>query len=183
MGEAVARLGIVREMTAEAKQPKWIASWLATGLVIAQIALLFVLGGGDIRWLRYVGFLLWAVSALFGWLPIIHFKRHGGVARGESYVKTTRVVDTGLYAIVRHPQFVAWPLMAVAVALVSQHPVVIAVGVVAFVMACVDFRAVDARNVAKFGDDYLEYMERVPGWNFVAGLWRWMRRSKTHPSR
>ncbi len=173
---------MVGSMTGEAKEPRWIASWLATGLVIGQIVLLFVLGGGDIAWLRYVGFLLWALAAVFGWLPIIHFKRHGGVSRGDSYVKTSRLVDTGLYAIVRHPQFVAWPLMAVAVALVSQHSVVIAMGVAAFVLACIDFRAVDARNVAKFGDEYREYMERVPGWNFVAGLWHWMRRSKVHPS-
>jgi len=113
----------------------------------------------------------------------VHFKRHGGVAHGDSYIKTTRLVDTGLYAIVRHPQFVAWPLMAVAVAMVSQHQVVIGMGVVAFVMACVDFGAVDARNVAKFGDEYRRYMERVPGWNFIAGLWRWMRRSEAHPSK
>jgi protein-S-isoprenylcysteine O-methyltransferase Ste14 len=174
---------MVGVMTAEAKQPRWIASWLATGLVIGQIVLLIVLGGGDVAWLRYAGFSLWAVSAVFGWLPIIHFKKHGGVARGDSYVKTTRLVDTGLYAIVRHPQFIAWPLMAVAVALVSQHPVVIGMGVVAFAMACVDFRAVDARNVDKFGDEYREYMERVPGWNFVAGLWRWMRRLRERSSR
>ena len=32
-------------------------------------------------------------------------------------MQSHRLVDTGLYAIVRHPQFVAWPLMAVAVSL------------------------------------------------------------------
>jgi protein-S-isoprenylcysteine O-methyltransferase Ste14 len=169
-------------MTGEAEQPTWIASWLATGLVICQIVLLFVLGGGDAGWLRVAGFSLWAVAAVFGWLPIVHFKRHGGVAHGDSYVRTTRLVDTGLYAIVRHPQFVAWPMMAAAVAMVSQHPVVIGMGVVAFALACVDFRAVDARNIDKFGDAYREYMERVPGWNFVAGVWRRVRRRPTHPS-
>jgi protein-S-isoprenylcysteine O-methyltransferase Ste14 len=169
-------------MTVEAKQPKWIASWLVTGLVIGQIVLLIVLGGGDIAWLRYSGFSLWTVAAVFGWLPIIQFKRHGGVAAGDSYVETTRLVDTGLYAIVRHPQYVAWPMMAAAVALVSQHPVVIAMGAVAVGLACIDFRTVDARNVAKFGDEYREYMERVPGWNPVAGLWRRIRRSRTRPS-
>jgi protein-S-isoprenylcysteine O-methyltransferase Ste14 len=164
-------------------EPRWIASWLATGLVIGQIVLLFMLGGGDIGWLRYMGFGLWALAAVFGWVPIIQFKRHGGVARGDSYVKTTRLVDTGLYAIVRHPQFVAWPMMAVAVALVSQHLVVVTMGVAAGVLACVDFRAVDARNVAKFGEEYRRYQERVPGWNFVAGLWRLVRHPRTHRTR
>ena len=169
-------------MTVEPKQPKWIASWLATGLVIGQIVLLIVLGGGEIRWLRYAGFTLWVIAAVLAWVPVFQFRRHGGVAPGNSYVKTTRLVDTGLYAVVRHPQFLAWPLMAIAVALVSQHLVVIAMGAVAFVLACVDFRAVDARNVAKFGEEYRQYQERVPGWNVVAGLWRWMRRSRMHSS-
>jgi protein-S-isoprenylcysteine O-methyltransferase Ste14 len=157
------------------EEPQWTASWIATGLTIGQIILLFVLGGGEIAWLRYVGFTLWALAAVFGWLPIYQFMKHGGVAEGDSYVKTSRLVDTGLYAIVRHPQFVAWPLMNVAVALVSQHPLVIIVGAVAFALSVVDFRKVDARNIEKFGDDYREYMARVPGWNFVVGLWRWGR--------
>ena len=155
-------------------EPNWTASWIATGLTIGQIVLLIVFGGGQIAWLRYAGFVLWALAAVFGWVPIYQFKRCGGVAKGDSYIKTTRLVDTGLYAIVRHPQFVAWPLMNVAVALVAQSAAVVAMGAVAFVLACLDFRKVDARNVAKFGDEYRRYMQRVPGWNFVAGLWRWV---------
>ena len=154
------------------RKPKWIASWMATGLVVGQIAL----GGGDIAWLRYTGFALWSLAAVFGWVPIYQFKKRGGVVKGDSYIKTTRLVDTGLYAVVRHPQFVAWPLMSVALALVSQHLAVVIMGAVAFVLACVDFRKADERNIEKFGEEYRVYMERVPGWNFIAGLWRWARR-------
>ena len=158
------------------REPNWIASWAATVLVIAQIVFLFAFGAGDIAWLRYFGFVLWALAAVFGWLPIYQFRKTGGVTAGDSYMETTRLVDTGLYAIVRHPQFVAWPLMAVAVSLVSQHLLIIVMGAIACALASVDFRRVDARNVAKFGDEYLRYMERVPGWNFVLGTWRRLRR-------
>jgi len=158
------------------RPPGWIAAWIATGLVISQIVLLILLGAGDLAWLRYVGFAVWALAAVFGWVPIYQFRKSGGVARGDSYVKTTRLVDTGLYAIVRHPQFVAWPLMCVAVALVSQHPVVIGLGAAGFVLSCVGFRAADEQGIEQFGDDYRAYMEQVPGWNFIAGWWRWTRR-------
>lgn len=158
------------------KKPMWVASWVAAALLIAQIVLLVVLGGGDIDWFRYTGFGLWTVAAVFGWVPIYQFKKRGGVAKGDSYVRTTRIVDTGLYALIRHPQFAAWPLMSVALALISQHPLVIAMGAAAFVLACLDFRKVDARNISKFGEEYRDYMERVPGWNIVAGMWRWVRR-------
>lgn len=161
---------------AVSRAPGWIAAWLATGLVISQIVLLVVLDAGDLAWLRCVGFALWALAALFGWLPIWQFKKSGGVARGASYVETTRLVDTGLYAIIRHPQFVAWPLMCVAVTLVSQHPAVVGLGAAGFVLSCVGFRRADEQGIEKFGDQYRAYMERVPGWNLVAGLWRWTRR-------
>jgi protein-S-isoprenylcysteine O-methyltransferase Ste14 len=161
----------------------WTLAWIATGLLIGEIVLLIVGGGGDIAWLRYAGFALWALSAVFGWVPMFQFKRHGGVAPGDSYMETTRLVETGLYAIVRHPQFVAWPMMSVAVALVSQHLAVIVMGAGATVLACLDLRAVDEREIEKFGDAYRDYMERVPGWNFVAGLWRWVRRRGADRSR
>jgi protein-S-isoprenylcysteine O-methyltransferase Ste14 len=160
----------------------WIAAWIATGLVISQIVLLILLGAGDLAYLRYVGFAIWALAALFGWLPIWQFKKSGGVAKGAAYVETTRLVDTGLYAIVRHPQFVAWPLMCAAVALVSQHPAVIGLGAVGFVFSCVGFRAADEQGIEKFGDEYRAYMERVPGWNFLAGFWRWARRRAGTPA-
>jgi protein-S-isoprenylcysteine O-methyltransferase Ste14 len=163
-------------------EPRWTAAWVATGLIIAQIVLLVVLGGGQIGWLRALGWALWILAAIFGWWPIYEFKSRGGVARGDSYVMTTRLVDSGPYAIVRHPQFVAWPLMSVAVALISQQPVVIAMGAAALVLSSLDFRREDTRNLEKFGEEYRKYMERVPGWNFVAGVWRWaVRRLSTRP--
>ncbi len=163
-------------------EPHWVASWIAAVLTLGQIALLIALGGGEIIWLRSAGFAFWTLAAVFGCLPIYQLKRHGGVAKGASYMETTQVVDTGIYAIVRHPQFVAWPLMNVALAFMSQNPMVVAMGAAAFVLACVDFRTVDARNVDKFGDAYRDYVIRVPGWNFIAGLWRWAQRA-TNTSR
>jgi protein-S-isoprenylcysteine O-methyltransferase Ste14 len=165
-----------RDPGPEPTEPRWIASWLATAAVFAQIVLTIVLGTGDIAPFRYLGFGLWALAAVFGWVPIVQFKRSGGVAAGDSYMETTRIVDTGLYAIVRHPQYVAWPLMAVAVALVSQHPIVVMLGAAALVLSSIDFRKVDEQCIGKFGDEYRAYMQRVPAWNFLAGLWRWSNR-------
>lgn len=170
------------QMRDRSREPQWTAAWIATGLTVAQIILLIVFGSGEIAWLRYVGFAIWTLAVVFGWVPIYQFKRGGGVGKGNSYIETTLLVDTGLYSIVRHPQFVAWPLMNLAVSLVSQHPLIIAMGAVALVLAAVEFRKADARNIKKFGQGYRAYMERVPGWNFIAGIWRWMRR-KLHDDR
>lgn len=155
---------------------EYLASTIGSVLVVAQLILFIIWGTGDVGWLTYVGFVLWWVGVIFAWVPIFQFKRQGGVAKGESYIRTTVLVDTGFYAIVRHPQFIAWPMFTVALMLLSQHWVVVALGVLSFPLLCVDFHKVDARNIEKFGDAYVEYAARVPGWNPVEGLWRLLRR-------
>jgi len=155
---------------------KYWASTAGTGLILAQIVLWAIYGSGDIRWLALVGVALWCVGVIFAWVPILQLKRQGGVTKGDSYVKTTVLVDTGLYAIVRHPQFLSWPMFSVAVALIVQRWPVSVVGAVSVVLVCLDFRKADEGGIEKFGDAYREYMKRVPAWNPIAGVWRWIRR-------
>ncbi|MBM4029289.1 MAG: hypothetical protein FJ280_28415, partial [Planctomycetes bacterium] len=59
--------------------------------------------------------------SIFGWLPIFTFKKMGGVSKGQSYIHTTALVDRGIYAIVRHPQYLAGILMGMALPFISQH--------------------------------------------------------------
>jgi len=51
-----------------------------------------------------IGWVVWAFGMVLVMAPIIMFPRRGDVAKGKSFVHTTRLVDTGIYAIVRHPQ-------------------------------------------------------------------------------
>lgn len=157
------------------------ASSLGSALTVAQVVLWLLLGGGPVRWLVLCGVALWCVGVVFAWLPIIQFKRQGGVAKGDSYVKTTVLVDSGIYAIVRHPQFVSWPMFAVALMLMVQHWVVVVLGVASIALYVTDFRKVDALAVERFGEPYREYMARVPGWNPIAGVWRLLRRGAVRP--
>jgi len=52
-----------------------------------------------------LGWVVWAIGMVLVMAPIILFPSRGGVPRGESFVHTTRLVDTGIYAVVRHPQY------------------------------------------------------------------------------
>ena len=145
-------------------------SCIAAPLTVAQIVLAFVLSQPGSEVLRWIGWALWWVGVVFGWLPIFTLLRKGNVPKGKSYVHTARLVDTGIYAIVRHPQMgTAWLLMSVALMLITQHWISVALGVPAMVLAYVDLLKADRRLVEKFGDAYRRYMERVPRVNFVAG--------------
>ena len=123
-------------------------------------------------WAANLGWLVLAVSGVFGWLPIFEFRRRGGVPEGDSYVRTTRLVTTGVYGVVRHPQFLAGILIAVSMMLLSQHLHSVVAGLVAAVVYASEVPPADRRLVTKFGEPYRRYMERVPALNFVAGLAR-----------
>lgn len=158
---------------------QWKKYWASTAgsvAVVAQVVLWIIWGFGEIAWLALGGFALWWVAVVFAWVPIFQLKRRGGVAKGASYVKTTVLVDTGIYAIVRHPQFISWPMFSAALMLMVQHWLAVALGVVSIVLFSIDFRHVDQGEIDKFGDAYRDYMKRVPGWNPVVGVLRLIRR-------
>ncbi len=123
----------------------------------------------------YVGTFLWVLSAMFGILPIYEFRKKGGVPEGSSYIHTTELVDTGVYSIVRHPQYLAGLLIILALILMTQHWLSVTAGVVAFVAFYIDTLVADPRLVEKFGEEYREYMNRVPRMNFMLGIVRRLR--------
>ena len=159
------------------KLPPFLLASIAGVLTVAQIVLAFFLRRPGPEALEWVGWICLWTSAIFGWLPIITFRRKGGVAQGESYMKTTVLVDTGIYAIVRHPQGgTAWLLINLGVMLIAQHWSSVILGLVSMVLVYLDTLKADQYCIEKFGDAYRRYMERVPRVNFVAGIIRLLRR-------
>jgi protein-S-isoprenylcysteine O-methyltransferase Ste14 len=149
---------------------------IASALTIAQIVLASTAYRSDPEGLVWAGWICLWTSAVFGWLPIITFRRKGGVGKGESYIKTTVLVDNGIYAIVRHPQMgVAWMLICAGLMLITRHWASVALGILAMVLVYLDLLKADRRCVDKFGAAYEDYMQRVPRVNVVAGVLRLLR--------
>jgi protein-S-isoprenylcysteine O-methyltransferase Ste14 len=146
---------------------------VASILIVTQYILaFFIYRLPGLKALQWVGWAIWVLSLIFGIGPILILRRYGGVAKGESFVKTTRLVDTSLYAIVRHPQYLSGILFNVALMLLAQHWLVILLGVVSAVLIWLDIQEADQDGIQKFGDEYRQYMERVPQINFLLGVFR-----------
>ena len=149
--------------------------------MIAQIILVFVLGKfneAGINLLMYAGWVVWALSVVFGWMPILILKRKGGVKKGKSYVNTTVLVNSGFYSIVRHPQYTAGILFSLALILISQNWLIAAIGFVVIVLLYIDILKADKYEIEKFGDEYKRYMKKVPGTNFILGIIKLLRRGE-----
>ena len=129
--------------------------------------------------LAYTGVGLYVFAGIvFGWLPVIEFRKKGKVKDGESYIHTTQIVDTGIYSIVRHPQYVTFMLWAIAGILLFQHWIVILLGFPVFPVTYIDLIRADEDAIKKFGDNYKAYMKRVPRANFLVGIIRVLRQKK-----
>jgi len=154
---------------------------LVSILFISQIIVGFYLlsGVSQIEVLAYVGVGLYVFSGLvFGWLPVFEFRRKGGVKRGKSYIHTTQLVDTGIYSIVRHPQYVTFILWAIAGMLLFQHWIVVLLGIPIFPLTYIDLIKADKDAIEKLGDDYKRYMKRVPRMNLLLGILRLLRQRR-----
>ena len=160
------------------KRLVWPFVWGAWSiLIVLQIILSFFLyNRAGLPILRHVGWITMAVSAVFGWLPIFAFRKKGGVPKGKSYIQTTVLVDSGIYAVVRHPQFLAGILLSLALILITQHWLIAVIGVMAMVLNYLIALRADQELIEKFGDDYIRYIEKVPRMNFLAWLMRVLRR-------
>jgi protein-S-isoprenylcysteine O-methyltransferase Ste14 len=130
--------------------------------------------------LRVVGWTIWALGSVFAILPIFALRTRGRVPEGKSYMETTALVDTGIYAIARHPQGgTAGILLNLALALIGQHWMPVVLAALGITLIYMDTFNADEGCIEKFGEEYVRYMQRVPRVNFVAGLLRLLAHRRT----
>lgn len=131
-----------------------------------------------IKALFYLGWIIWAFGMVLVMAPIIIFPRRGGVAKGKTFVHSTRLVDTGIYAVVRHPQYLGGILsIFVATPLLYQHWLFVVLGIPGAILVYLGARQEDQRLVEKFGNEYKIYMQKVPRMDILTGVIRLARRS------
>lgn len=166
-----------QQMTRKTAPKQSLADWIA---VICTFAVLIVgrfLDRGDIASLRIIGGFIGIVGCLFAFWPMIVMRRHGHVKKGKSYMHTTHVVDHGIFAVVRHPQYLGYILFNVCFMLLSQHRIISMLGVVAIVFFYLHALAEERSCIVEFGAAYREYMERVPRFNIITGMFRALRKT------
>jgi protein-S-isoprenylcysteine O-methyltransferase Ste14 len=148
----------------------------ASVLLVASWLLYFLLLHHPLfPWLVYAGWAILGVGLVFIVLAIVTLRHKGRLEEGKDLTRTTTVVDSGIYAVVRHPLYLGWLLMYVAVILFSQHWLIVIMGVLGIVCMYLISRDEDQRLVEKFGDSYRAYIKSVPAMNALVGMIRLLR--------
>jgi len=128
--------------------------------------------------LVYAGWILLAFSVVIIFMAGGEFRKKGGAPKGKSIVQTTVVVDSGIYSVVRHPQYLGFMLFVFSLVLMSQHWLSVFSGVMGSALFYKDVLREEQMAIEKFGDDYRRYMQKVPTMNLLSGLVRLLRRKR-----
>ena len=134
----------------------------------------FVLAGLNRRfgWCLLPGWASWAAAAVF----LLAYALYAEVLRENAYLSRTievqegqKVVDTGLYGIVRHPMYAVTLFLFLSMPLVLSSPISFAVMLVYIPIIVKRIRNEEAVLEAGL-DGYAEYKRRVK-YRLVPGLW------------
>ena len=152
--------------------------WSFLGILfIVQIVLCFLsYNGTGIYFLLYLGWITFALSMIIGMLARMAFQAKGKAQEGDSWIKTSVVVDSGIYSVVRHPMYLSFILLFISLILISQHWLSLIFGIITTIYFYLSMRKEEQSSINKFGDAYTEYMQRVPRINFLLGIIRLLRR-------
>jgi len=133
--------------------------------------------------LRWLGLLALVPAVVCIFKPFLDLRRYGRAPSDKTYMDTTDVADRGLYAVVRHPQYLGYMLLATGLALESQHiaSLLLAASSIASFWLLTIYEERDCIN--RFGPEYRQYKERVPRFNALLGTWRWGQRHLQATSR
>jgi protein-S-isoprenylcysteine O-methyltransferase Ste14 len=147
--------------------------YVAGALLVVDFVLMWILDKTIVlAGLDYVAWITWLAAMVLLFLPIYTFRKKGQVPDGQSYVGTQTLVVTGIYALVRHPQYLGWMLMYLVVLLSNPNWVLAILGLLG--VACVYWftRQEEQLLVEKFGEPYERYMQAVPRFNLLIGIIR-----------
>jgi len=79
-------------------------------LVLTWLLYFFLLHIPVLQWLVYAGWVILAIGLVFIFLPMVVLHSKGKPEEGKDFAHTTTIVDSGIYAIVRHPLYLGWLL-------------------------------------------------------------------------
>jgi protein-S-isoprenylcysteine O-methyltransferase Ste14 len=149
----------------------WIFSCIYSPILIFQIVLVFLFynyyGFHIISWIGW-GFL--GLFIIIGALPKAAFKKYGEIKDEGRFFESTKIVDKGIYGIIRHPYWLCWILLSLAFIFISQFWIIVLIGSIACAAIYLETFHLDKNLVQKFGEDYIAYKEKVPRLNLIYGL-------------
>jgi protein-S-isoprenylcysteine O-methyltransferase Ste14 len=155
-------------------RPPALLAWLASAVTVSVIVVTQFLPRGGSPALRGMGvFLLLLAGPLMLW-PLYLLAKRGG-RDGQAYLEASCVTESGLYAVARHPQYLGYSALAWGFSLLSQHWVALLLAAAASLLFHLQAVREEKYCIDRFGASYERYRRRVPRYNVILGIIRFLR--------
>ena len=129
----------------------------------------------NLQIMLYAGWLLLVLGVIILFASVKSRKKGYITEKG---IKKEILVDTGIYAYVRHPEYLGHILIIFSLILMAQCWINIMVGSTLIALLFFAIIEEEKRNIRKFGDAYKNYMKSVPSMNLFAGIFKQLTRKK-----
>jgi len=156
---------------------KWsnIVGWGAYVCVIFVFISAFVLPRTEILIVKVFGLCFLGISLPLAFYPFFYLKKRGEVEKGKPYFDTCTVVDSGIYKLVRHPQYLGYSLLIIGFAFINFNLMSVVFALIGSIFLYVQGSMEEKLLIDKFGAEYQKYMEQTPRFNIVVGFFRLMK--------
>jgi protein-S-isoprenylcysteine O-methyltransferase Ste14 len=125
-----------------------------------------------------VGWILLIPSFVLLIAPMKVLRTEDDAPENRRAINTISFAKRGIFRLLRHPLYLGWILMSIALVLISQSIFTSLCGIVIVPLVCISISRRDRYYLMKFGEEYLEYQQDVPMVNIFRGVWRYYRRNK-----
>ena len=133
--------------------------WLSPFVYLINPAWMAWSGVGLPDWVRWLGFGIGVVCVLgIYWL----FSSIGaGITPVSATRKEHKLVTNGIYKYIRHPLYTFGSSMFLVFGMMADSWFIAALGILTFILMAIRTPKEEANLIAKFGDEYREYMKRT----------------------
>jgi protein-S-isoprenylcysteine O-methyltransferase Ste14 len=153
----------------------YIYDLIASLLSFSIIILSQILSKGENIYLKISGVMFLLFAGLIWILPFIYLKKYGEVEQGHNYYDTNRVVNKGIYGIVRHPQYLSYILLVIGFTLLSQNWIILIIAIITISLFYYHTLQEEKDLKEKFQNEYITYCQTVPRFNIIKGFFNRLR--------
>jgi protein-S-isoprenylcysteine O-methyltransferase Ste14 len=146
-------------------------------LLMLNIGLnIFIKNYAILVWVEKIG-VAFIIPAVVLWIvPVMALRKYGNISQFGSFLATTELVDSGIYRLIRHPQYLGFMLLSVGMAFYFQLYSTIALSLLTIVFLSFGIKEEEKMLTDQFGEEYNSYKKSVPSLNVFIGLIRMLRK-------
>ena len=149
---------------------------LAGAATVANYAISPFVASNENSWVKGIGLGYLALAIVYNRCAILYAQQIRPCPTRRQFLRNNQVVDRGVYALVRHPQYLGYALLNVGLSALNLSWATAVLAILAFLFFYLQSGQEERFCHQQMGAAYATYCQRVPRFNLLLGLFRTLSR-------